>query len=158
MICIIMGSESDLKIAEKAVSILKDFGVEFEVRVASAHRTPDLVEEIVKNSKAKVFIAIAGLAAHLPGVVASLTTRPVIAVPVESKLDGMDALLSCVQMPPGVPTATVGIDRGDNAALLALEILALSDEELNKKLEEFRKKQREKVMNADKRVRELYKS
>jgi len=153
-----MGSESDLKIAEKAVSILKDFGVEFEVRVASAHRTPDLVEEIVKNSKAKVFIAIAGLAAHLPGVVASLTTRPVIAVPVESKLDGMDALLSCVQMPPGVPTATVGIDRGDNAALLALEILALSDEELNKKLEEFRKKQREKVMNADKRVRELYKS
>ncbi|HIQ32894.1 MAG TPA: 5-(carboxyamino)imidazole ribonucleotide mutase [Methanothermococcus okinawensis] len=158
MICIIMGSESDLKIAEKAVSILKDFGVEFEVRVASAHRTPDLLEEIVKNSEAKVFIAIAGLAAHLPGVVASLTTRPVIAVPVESKLDGMDALLSCVQMPPGVPTATVGIDRGDNGALLALEILALSDEELDKKLKDFRKKQREKVMNADKRVRELYKN
>jgi len=153
-----MGSESDLKIAEKAVSILKDFGVEFEVRVASAHRTPDLLEEIVKNSEAKVFIAIAGLAAHLPGVVASLTTRPVIAVPVESKLDGMDALLSCVQMPPGVPTATVGIDRGDNGALLALEILALSDEELDKKLKDFRKKQREKVMNADKRVRELYKN
>lgn len=158
MICIIMGSESDLKIAEKAVSILKDFGVEFEVRVASAHRTPDLLEEIVKNSEAKVFIAIAGLAAHLPGVVASLTTRPVIAVPVESKLDGMDALLSCVQMPPGVPTATVGIDRGDNGALLALEILALSDEKLAKKLEEYRKKLREKVMNSDKRVRELYKS
>ena len=158
MICIIMGSESDLKIAEKGISILKDFGVEFEVRVASAHRTPDLVEEIVKNSRAKVFIAIAGLAAHLPGVVASLTTKPVIAVPVESKLDGMDALLSCVQMPPGVPTATVGIDRGDNAALLALEILALSDEELSKKLEEYRKKLREKVMNSDKRVRELYKS
>ena len=158
MICIIMGSESDLKIAEKGISILKDFGVEFEVRVASAHRTPDLVEGIVKNSRAKVFIAIAGLAAHLPGVVASLTTKPVIAVPVESKLDGMDALLSCVQMPPGVPTATVGIDRGDNAALLALEILALSDEELSKKLEEYRKKLREKVMNSDKRVRELYKS
>ena len=158
MICIIMGSESDLKIAEKGISILKDFGVEFEVRVASAHRTPDLVEEIVKNSKAKVFIAIAGLAAHLPGVVASLTTKPVIAVPVESKLDGMDALLSCVQMPPGIPTATVGIDRGDNGALLALEILALSDEELSKKLEEYRKKQREKVINSDKRVRDLYKS
>ncbi|HIQ39472.1 MAG TPA: 5-(carboxyamino)imidazole ribonucleotide mutase [Methanothermococcus okinawensis] len=157
MICIIMGSESDLKIAEKGISILKDLGVEFEVRVASAHRTPDLVEEIVKNSKAKVFIAIAGLAAHLPGVVASLTTKPVIAVPVESKLDGMDALLSCVQMPPGIPTATVGIDRGDNAALLALEILALSDEELSKKLEEYRKKLREKVINSDKRVRELYK-
>jgi len=153
-----MGSESDLKIAEKGISILKEFGVEFEVRVASAHRTPDLVEEIVKNSKAKVFIAIAGLAAHLPGVVASLTTKPVIAVPVESKLDGMDALLSCVQMPPGIPTATVGVDRGDNAALLALEILALSDEKLAKKLEEYRKKLREKVMNSDKRVRELYKS
>ena len=158
MICIIMGSESDLKIAEKGISILKDFGVEFEVRVASAHRTPDLVEEIVKNSKAKVFIAIAGLAAHLPGVVASLTTKPVIAVPVESKLDGMDALLSCVQMPPGIPTATVGIDRGDNAALLALEILALSDEELAKKLEKYREKLKEKVMNSDKRVRELHKS
>ncbi|WP_131007026.1 5-(carboxyamino)imidazole ribonucleotide mutase [Methanofervidicoccus abyssi] len=157
MICIIMGSESDLKIAEKGISILKDMGVEFEVRVASAHRTPDLVEEIVKNSKAKVFIAIAGLAAHLPGVVASLTTKPVIAVPVESKLDGMDALLSCVQMPPGIPTATVGIDRGDNAVLLALEILALSDEELSKKLEEYRKKLREKVINSDKRVGELYK-
>ncbi|HID47107.1 MAG TPA: 5-(carboxyamino)imidazole ribonucleotide mutase [Methanothermococcus okinawensis] len=157
MICIIMGSESDLKIAEKGISILKEFGVEFEVRVASAHRSPDLVEEIVKNSNAKVFIAIAGLAAHLPGVVASLTTKPVIAVPVESKLDGMDALLSCVQMPPGVPTATVGIDRGDNGALLALEILALSDQELSRKLEEYRKKQREKVIEGDRRVRELYK-
>ena len=151
-----MGSESDLKIAEKGIPILKDFGVDFEVRVASAHRTPDLVEEIVKNSDAKVFIAIAGLAAHLPGVVASLTTKPVIAVPVESKLDGMDALLSCVQMPPGIPTATVGVDRGDNAALLALEILAISDEELSKKLDEFRKKQREKVIESDKRVKELY--
>ncbi|HIP17123.1 MAG TPA: 5-(carboxyamino)imidazole ribonucleotide mutase [Methanothermococcus okinawensis] len=155
MICIIMGSESDLKIAEKGTSILKDFGVDFEVRVASAHRTPDLVEEIVKNSDAKVFIAIAGLAAHLPGVVASLTTKPVIAVPVESKLDGMDALLSCVQMPPGIPTATVGVDRGDNAALLALEILAISNEELSKKLDEFRKKQRENVIESDKRVRGL---
>jgi len=150
-----MGSESDLKIAEKGTSILKDFGVDFEVRVASAHRTPDLVEEIVKNSDAKVFIAIAGLAAHLPGVVASLTTKPVIAVPVESKLDGMDALLSCVQMPPGIPTATVGVDRGDNAALLALEILAISNEELSKKLDEFRKKQRENVIESDKRVRGL---
>lgn len=132
MICIIMGSESDLKIAEKAVNILKEFGVEFEVRVASAHRTPELVEEIVKNSKADVFIAIAGLAAHLPGVVASLTTKPVIAVPVDAKLDGLDALLSSVQMPPGIPVATVGIDRGENAAILALEILALKDENIAK--------------------------
>jgi 5-(carboxyamino)imidazole ribonucleotide mutase len=156
MICIIMGSESDLKIAEKGVNILKEFGVDFEVRVASAHRTPELVEEIVKNSDAKVFIAIAGLAAHLPGVVAALTTKPVIAVPVESKLDGMDALLSCVQMPPGIPTATVGIDRGDNAAILAVEILALSDEELSNKLKEFREKQKEKVMKSDEKVKNLF--
>ena len=157
MICIIMGSESDLKIAEKAVNVLKEFGVEFEVRVASAHRTPELVEEIVKNSNAKVFIAIAGLAAHLPGVIASLTTKPVIAVPVESKLDGKDALLSAVQMPPGIPVATVGIDRGENAAILALEILALQDEKIAEKLVEYRKKQKEKVMKSDEKVRNMFK-
>ena len=152
-----MGSESNLKIAEKAVNVLKEFGVEFEVRVASAHRTPELVEEIVKNSNAKVFIAIAGLAAHLPGVIASLTTKPVIAVPVESKLDGMDALLSAVQMPPGIPVATVGIDRGENAAILALEILGLQDENIAKKLVEYRKKQKEKVMKSDEKVRNMFK-
>jgi 5-(carboxyamino)imidazole ribonucleotide mutase len=156
MITIIMGSESDLKIAEKGAPLLKEFGIPFEVRVASAHRTPELVEEIMKNSEAKVFIAIAGLAAHLPGVVAALTTKPVIAVPVESKLDGMDALLSCVQMPPGIPTATVGIDRGDNAAILAAEIIAISDEEVSKKLVEFRAKQKEKVIKSDEKVRNLF--
>ncbi|MEO2117025.1 MAG: 5-(carboxyamino)imidazole ribonucleotide mutase [Methanocaldococcus sp.] len=157
MICIIMGSESDIKIAEKAVNVLKEFGVGFEVRVASAHRTPELVEEIVKNSKADVFIAIAGLAAHLPGVVASLTTKPVIAVPVDAKLDGLDALLSAVQMPPGIPVATVGIDRGENAAILALEILALKDENIAKKLSEYREKMKKKVYSSDERVREMFK-
>ncbi|MDK2790034.1 MAG: 5-(carboxyamino)imidazole ribonucleotide mutase [Methanothermococcus sp.] len=156
MICIVMGSESDVKIAEKAVNILKDFEVEFEVRVASAHRTPELVEEIVKNSDAKVFIAIAGLAAHLPGVVASLTTKPVVAVPVESKLDGMDALLSAVQMPPGIPVATVGVDRGENAAILALEMLAISDENIASKLKDFRTKQKEKVMKSDEKVKNMF--
>lgn len=151
-----MGSESDVKIAEKAVNILKDFEVEFEVRVASAHRTPELVEEIVKNSDAKVFIAIAGLAAHLPGVVASLTTKPVVAVPVESKLDGMDALLSAVQMPPGIPVATVGVDRGENAAILALEMLAISDENIASKLKDFRTKQKEKVMKSDEKVKNMF--
>jgi 5-(carboxyamino)imidazole ribonucleotide mutase len=157
MICIIMGSESDIKIAEKAVNVLKEFGAEFEVRVASAHRTPELVEEIVKNSKADVFIAIAGLAAHLPGVIASLTTKPVIAVPVDAKLDGLDALLSSVQMPPGIPVATVGIDRGENAAILALEILALKDEDIAKKLAEYREKMKNKVYASDERVREMFK-
>jgi 5-(carboxyamino)imidazole ribonucleotide mutase len=157
MICIIMGSESDIKIAEKAVNVLKEFGVEFEVRVASANRTPELVEEIVKNSKADVFIAIAGLAAHLPGVIASLTTKPVIAVPVDAKLDGLDALLSSVQMPPGIPVATVGIDRGENAAILALEILGLKDENIAKKLAEYREKMKKKVYASDERVKEMFK-
>ncbi|CAB3287578.1 N5-carboxyaminoimidazole ribonucleotide mutase [Methanocaldococcus lauensis] len=157
MICIIMGSESDLKIAEKAVNVLKEFNVEFEVRVASAHRTPELVEEIVKNSKADVFIAIAGLAAHLPGVIASLTTKPVIAVPVDAKLDGLDALLSSVQMPPGIPVAGVGIDRGENAAILALEILSLKDETLAKKLKEYRENMKKKVYMSDEKVREMFK-
>ena len=152
-----MGSESDVKIAEKAVNVLKEFGVEFEVRVASAHRTPELVEEIVKNSKADVFIAIAGLAANLPGVIASLTTKPVIAVPVDAKLNGLDALLSSVQMPPGVPVATVGVDRGENAAILALEILALKDENIAKKLAEYREKMKKKVYASDERVREMFK-
>ncbi len=152
-----MGSESDLKIAEKAVNVLKEFGVEFEVRVASAHRTPELVEEIVKNSKADVFIAIAGLAAHLPGVIASLTTKPVIAVPVDAKINGLDALLSAVQMPPGIPVATVGIDRGENAAILALEILALKDENIAKKLAEYREKIKKKVYTSDEKVKEMFK-
>ncbi|BAP62402.1 5-(carboxyamino)imidazole ribonucleotide mutase [Methanococcus maripaludis] len=158
MITIIMGSKSDVKIAEKAVSILKEFEIEYEVRVASAHRTPELVEEIVKNSKSKVFIAIAGLAAHLPGVVAAMTTKPVIAVPVESKLDGLDALLSAVQMPPGIPAACVGIDRGENAAILAAEMLSISDERIEKKLAEFRENQKEKIFSDDLEVSSLFKN
>lgn len=140
MICIILGSESDRKIAEKAEQLLKEFEVPFETHVASAHRTPDLVDSIVKSSKADVFIAIAGLSAALLGVVASKTIKPVIGVPVNAKLDGLDALLSIMQMPPGVPVATVGIDNGTNAALLAVEILALGDLELGKKLVEYRGK------------------
>ncbi|MBA2846089.1 5-(carboxyamino)imidazole ribonucleotide mutase [Methanococcus maripaludis] len=158
MITIIMGSKSDVKIAEKAVSILKEFEIDYEVRVASAHRTPELVEEIVKNSKSKVFIAIAGLAAHLPGVVAAMTTKPVIAVPVESKLDGLDALLSAVQMPPGIPAACVGIDRGENAAILAAEMLSISDERIEKKLAEFRENQKKKIFSDDAEVSSLFKN
>ena len=134
-VLVVIGSESDRHIGEKACEVLTEFGVSHKIEVASAHRTPEKLDKIVRESDAKVFIAIAGLSAALPGVIASKTTRPVIGVPVNVKLDGLDALLSAMQMPSGVPIATVGIDNGQNAALLALRILALSDEQIRKKLE-----------------------
>lgn len=139
-VLILMGSKSDEKIAEKAEDVLKEFGVEYELEVASAHRNPEKVEQIVTGSSADVFIAIAGLSAALPGVVASKTTKPVIGVPVESKLGGLDAVLSIVQMPPGIPVAAVGIDNGKNAALLAISILSLTDKTLESKLKTYREK------------------
>ena len=141
---IIMGSKSDFPVAEKAIKVLRKFGVEFEIAVASAHRTPRRVEELVKNTDAGVFISIAGLSAALPGVIASFTCKPVIGVPVSGALN-YDALLSMVQMPPGIPVATVGMDRGDNAATLAIEMLALSDPALSKKLADDRVKMADKV-------------
>lgn len=151
-ITIILGSLSDKEIFEKGKTILDEFNVKYEVRVASAHRTPEKVEKIVKESAADLFIAIAGLSAALPGVIASHTVKPVIGVPVESKIGGLDALLSIVQMPPGIPVAAVGIDRGENAVLLAVEILALKDEDLKRKLEDYRQKMREKVEADDKSI------
>jgi len=140
MISIILGSENDRSVADKAEAFLKEFGAEYETNVASAHRNPEKVKKLVEGSKADVFIAIAGLSAALPGVVASHTIKPVIGVPVEAKLDGLDALLSIVQMPKGVPVATVGIGNSENAAILALEILALKDAKVQKKLADYRKK------------------
>ncbi len=122
-IAILIGSESDRVIAERCAKVLETTGVDYEIRVLSAHRNPVELEDYIKKSDASVFIAIAGLAAALPGVVASRTKKPVIGVPVSSKLGGMDALLSIVQMPKGVPVACVGIDNGENAAYLALRIL-----------------------------------
>lgn len=139
-----MGSKSDFTVAEKAIKVLHKFGVGFEIAVASAHRTPHRVEEIVKNIDADVFISIAGLSAALPGVIASFTCKPVIGVPVSGALN-YDALLSMVQMPPGIPVATVGMDRGDNAATLAVEMLAISDPILLKKLIDDRVKMADKV-------------
>jgi 5-(carboxyamino)imidazole ribonucleotide mutase len=130
---IITGSKSDFPIAQKAITVLKSYGVPFEIAVASAHRTPQRVEQLVTGSDAEVFISIAGLSAALPGVIASFTNRPVIGVPVSGGLN-YDALLSIVQMPPGIPVAAVGMDRGDNAATLAVEILALQDPTLAGKL------------------------
>lgn len=137
-VLIIMGSESDRKVADAAAQLLGEFGVSHSIEVASAHRAPEKLEKLVSSSPAKVFIAVAGLSAALPGVIASKTTKPVIGVPVGVKLEGLDALLSMMQMPPGVPVATVGIENGKNAALLAVEILALSNPSLAKKLAEFR--------------------
>jgi 5-(carboxyamino)imidazole ribonucleotide mutase len=139
-VLIIAGSASDKKIADDAVALLKEFGVSCEFQVASAHRTPDKLESILKTSDAKVIIAIAGLSAALPGFIASRVLVPVIGVPVNVKLDGLDALLSTMQMPSGVPVATVSIDGGKNAALLAVEILAVSNPTLREKLEKSRRK------------------
>lgn len=151
-VSIIMGSKSDLKVAEKALAILNKFGVEFDINVASAHRTPARVEELVKGSDADVFIAIAGLSAALPGVVASFTVKPVIGVPVSGAVN-FDALLSVVQMPPGIPVAAVGLDRGDNAAVLAVEMLAMRDDALAGKLMNYRAEQAAKVLADSEEVR-----
>lgn len=124
-IAILLGSESDREIAEKTIKVLENANVDHEVRVLSAHRDPDELEDYIRKSDAEVFIAIAGLSAALPGVVASRTKKPVIGVPVSSKLGGLDALLSIVQMPKGVPVACVGIDNGENAAHLAIRILGI---------------------------------
>lgn len=139
-VAIIIGSDSDKELSDAASTMLKEFGVEYYQRILSAHRNPEALTQFVDNTDAQVFICIAGLAAALPGAVAALTIKPVIGVPKEVKLGGIDALLSIVQMPTGVPVATVGIDGAKNAALLAVEILALSDKKLNERLAEYRRK------------------
>jgi 5-(carboxyamino)imidazole ribonucleotide mutase len=143
---VIMGSKSDMPVVEKVEKILDEFKVQYNINVASAHRTPDVLKEIVQKSDADVFIGIAGLAAALPGSIASHTTKPVIGVPVSGKVN-LDSILSIIQMPPGIPVAAVGLDRGDNAALLAIEILSVKDGKLKNKMEEYRQKMREKALS-----------
>ena len=143
-VLIIMGSKSDEPVGQKAVKVLSNLGISHKLTVASAHRTPKLLKELIEKSEAKVFITIAGLSAALPGAVAAHTIKPVIGVPVSGKVN-LDAVLSVVQMPPGIPVAAVGLDRGDNAALLAAEMLAMSDPRVFDALLEFRKDQEEKV-------------
>lgn len=153
---IIMGSDSDLPIMEKTVKILNDFAVPFEVKILSAHRTPEEHSKYAKTAKErglKVIIAAAGMAAHLPGVTAGQTTLPVIGIPIKSNFqDGLDSLLSIVQMPPGIPVATVGINGSRNAAILAVQILALSDEILQKKLDDFKVKMAEDSIKKNEKV------
>lgn len=152
---IIMGSDSDWHVMKAAVDTLKNFGVGVELTVASAHRTPDKVHDFVKNSSAQIFIAAAGMAAHLAGVVASLTTKPVIGVPINSEpFKGLDALLSTVQMPGGVPVATMAVNGAKNAALFAVEILALQDDTLAEKLSAYRKQLAAEVELKDQRLKE----
>ncbi|MGN0443316.1 MAG: 5-(carboxyamino)imidazole ribonucleotide mutase [Acutalibacteraceae bacterium] len=155
---IVMGSDSDLPIIQKATNTLKEFGVPFEVHVYSAHRTPEEARAFALGARNNGFgciIAAAGMAAHLAGAIAANTTLPVIGIPCKSTtLDGIDALLSTVQMPTGIPVATVAINGGANAALLALQILAVSDEELAKKLDEKRKKDAEAVLLKDRGIEE----
>lgn len=152
LVSIIMGSTSDLPILEKTAKMLDEMEIPFEMNALSAHRTPAEVETFARGAEArgiKVIIAAAGMAAHLPGVIAAMTPLPVIGLPINSTLDGMDALLAIVQMPPGIPVATVGINAGQNAAILAIQILALSDDALAKKFATFKESLAQKIVKAN---------
>ncbi len=153
-----MGSTSDLPVMEKACKFLNDMQVPFEVNALSAHRTPDAVEEFARGAKergVKVIIAGAGMAAALPGVIAASTTLPVIGVPIKGMLDGLDAMLSIIQMPPGIPVATVGVNGAQNAAILAVEMMALADDALAARLAEFKNGLKEKIEKANRDLAEL---
>ena len=159
-VAVIMGSTSDLPVAEKAIQVLKEYEIETEVRVLSAHRCPNEAREFASSARESGFsciIALAGMAAHLAGAMAANTTLPVIGVPCSgAKLDGMDALLSTVQMPPGIPVATVAIDGAVNAALLAAEILAVSDDAIAEKLAAKREAGKQKVLAKNRAIEEQY--
>ena len=160
-VAIVMGSDSDLKVVEKAITTLKDYGVEIVVHVYSAHRTPVEAKEFTTSARDNgigVIIACAGKAAHLAGAIAANTTLPVIGIPIKaSALEGMDALLSTVQMPAGIPVATVAIDGAENAALLALQILGVTDSEIADKLQQARDSKKAKILEKDKELNEKYK-
>ena len=152
LVSIIMGSTSDLAVMEKAAQLLDEMEVPFEMHALSAHRTPEEVEAFAREAKGrgvKVIIAAAGMAAHLCGVIASMTTLPVIGVPVHASLNGIDALLSIVQMPPGIPVATVGINASLNAALLSVQILSTADEKLQRKLAVYKEELKKKIVKAN---------
>ena len=158
LVSIIMGSTSDLPVMEKAARQLDELAIPFEILALSAHRTPDEVAEFARGAEergVRVIIAGAGMAAHLCGVIASMTPLPVIGVPIKATLDGMDALLAIVQMPPGIPVATVGINGAQNAALLAAQMLSLGDADLKKRLKAFKEGLKEKVVRANADLKEV---
>ena len=158
IVSIIMGSTSDLPVMEKAAAFLNEMEIPFEMNALSAHRTPEAVEQFAKNAEKrgiKVIIAAAGMAAHLCGVIASMTPIPVIGVPMNASLDGMDALLSIVQMPPGIPVATVGINASLNGAILAMQILATGDPVLQKKLTDYKENLKQKIVQANEDLKKV---
>lgn len=158
-VAIVMGSLSDKELGEKVTKILEKFGVDYEMRVISAHRTPHIAFEFAEKAEEngiEVIIAIAGKAAHLAGVIAGITTLPVIGIPAKSStMDGLDSLLSVVQMPKGVPVATVAIDGGENGGLLAVQILSLKYPELKRKLKEYKEEMADDVVLMDKTIRKI---
>ena len=157
-VSIIMGSTSDLPVMEKAAKVLNDMEIPFEINALSAHRTPAEVEAFARNAAGRgieVIIAGAGMAAHLPGVIAAMTRVPVNGVPINSSLDGMDALLAIAQMPPGIPVATVAINGAMNAGILAVQILAVGDERLKAKMVEFKESLKKKIVDANKALAEV---
>lgn len=158
VISIIMGSTSDLPVMSKAAELLNDFKIPFEINALSAHRTPEDVEKFARSASdrgIKVIIAAAGMAAHLPGVIAAMTTLPVIGVPINASLDGMDALLAIVQMPPGIPVATVGINASLNAGILAIQMLALSDPELQTRFVAYKEDLKKKIVKANEELKQV---
>ena len=158
LVSIIMGSTSDLPVMEKACKQLDALQIPFEVNALSAHRTPEAVEQFATQAKGrglKVIIAAAGMAAALPGVIAASTTLPVIGVPIKGMLDGLDAMLSIIQMPPGIPVATVGVNAAQNAAILAVEMLALTDDALAARMRDYKKGLAQKIVKANQELAEV---
>ena len=158
IVSIIMGSTSDLPIMEKAAEILNDFRIPFEMNALSAHRTPEEVEKFAKNAASrgiKVIIAAAGMAAHLPGVIASMTPLPVIGVPIKASLEGLDSIFSILQMPPGIPVATVGVNAAQNAGILAAQIVATGDDTIMKEVIKYKESLKKKIVQANEELKNV---
>jgi 5-(carboxyamino)imidazole ribonucleotide mutase len=158
IVSIIMGSTSDLPVMEKAAEILNSFRIPFEMNALSAHRTPEEVEKFARNAASrgiKVIIAAAGMAAHLPGVIAAMTTLPVIGVPIKASLEGLDSIFSILQMPPGIPVATVGVNAAQNAGILAAQIIAAGDDEVMKEVAKYKESLKKKIVQANEELKNV---
>ena len=158
IVSIIMGSTSDLPVMEKAAEILNSFRIPFEMNALSAHRTPEEVEKFAKNAEArgiKVIIAAAGMAAHLPGVIAAMTPLPVIGVPIKATLEGLDSIFSILQMPPGIPVATVGVNAAQNAGILAAQIIATGDKALMTEVVKYKESLKKKIVQANEELKSV---